>query len=196
MSGGAAGELVVRTDCVPTRAQVLALYEANEWSSAEKPDALMQALEGSDCVATAWLGDELVGLANALSTAGGHEFSDYSAPNFLDEASTQQLFANAKKVAERLLAANSRDKALRALVDGDGPPSKQAVEEAVHPRTILGLPSGDLVPSRVATRGAGCSPRRTWIPMERASTSASTGRSSSSNRSPGFREASRFLPTW
>ena len=67
MSGSAAGELVVRTDCVPTRAQVLALYLANEWSSAEKPDALMQALEGSDCVATAWLGDELVGLANALS---------------------------------------------------------------------------------------------------------------------------------
>ena len=68
MSGAVAGsEGVVRTDCVPTRAQVLALHRANDWSSAAKPEALMRALAGSDCVATAWLGNELVGLANALS---------------------------------------------------------------------------------------------------------------------------------
>lgn len=47
--------------------EVLRLYRANAWSSAEKPDALLAALENSHSLATARLGGELVGLANVIS---------------------------------------------------------------------------------------------------------------------------------
>ena len=49
------------------REQVLALYRTNDWSAAKKPDALCGALQNSHTVITAWDGEELVGLANALS---------------------------------------------------------------------------------------------------------------------------------
>ena len=41
---------------------VVALYRANEWSSAEKPDLLHRALLGSHSLFTAWHGERLVGL--------------------------------------------------------------------------------------------------------------------------------------
>jgi GNAT superfamily N-acetyltransferase len=46
---------------------LLGLYRANDWSAAEKPVALRRAIEGSDCVVSAWDADELVGLGNALT---------------------------------------------------------------------------------------------------------------------------------
>src|SRR5687768_7442345 len=49
---------------------VVALYRANEWSSAEKPDLLHRALFGSHSLFTAWHGERLVGLGNA--TSDGH----------------------------------------------------------------------------------------------------------------------------
>ena len=49
------------------QAQVIALYKANNWSAAEKPDTLYQALLNSHTLVTAWLGEELVGLGNAIS---------------------------------------------------------------------------------------------------------------------------------
>lgn len=48
-------------------AGILALYRANGWSSAEKPEPLHKALLGSHALATAWDGDTLVGLGNAIS---------------------------------------------------------------------------------------------------------------------------------
>jgi GNAT superfamily N-acetyltransferase len=51
---------------VPLEA-VLELYRANHWSSANKPDKLHQALLHSHSLVTAWIGDRLVGLANAIS---------------------------------------------------------------------------------------------------------------------------------
>ncbi len=51
---------------VPKEA-VLDLYRANNWSSANKPDQLYQALLHSHSLVTAWDGDRLVGLANAIS---------------------------------------------------------------------------------------------------------------------------------
>jgi GNAT superfamily N-acetyltransferase len=48
-------------------AQVIALYAANHWSSAEKPAQLMAALRNSHAVVSAWDGDTLVGLGNAIS---------------------------------------------------------------------------------------------------------------------------------
>ncbi len=47
--------------------QVQTLYEANQWSSAKIPDTLLAALENSHSVITAWQGEKLVGLGNAIS---------------------------------------------------------------------------------------------------------------------------------
>jgi GNAT superfamily N-acetyltransferase len=47
--------------------QAIALYESVEWSSAKKPDLLLKALMNSHTVATAWDGERLVGLGNAIS---------------------------------------------------------------------------------------------------------------------------------
>ncbi|MFT3777685.1 MAG: GNAT family N-acetyltransferase [Ottowia sp.] len=49
------------------RDEVIALYRANEWSSAEKPDALLAALRNSHALVTARIDGHLVGLGNALS---------------------------------------------------------------------------------------------------------------------------------
>lgn len=47
--------------------EVLALYRANAWSSAEKPQQLLAALRQSDALVTARVGGRLVGLGNAIS---------------------------------------------------------------------------------------------------------------------------------
>ncbi len=46
---------------------VIALYRANEWSSAKKPDLLHKALLGSHSLFSAWDGAKLIGLGNAIS---------------------------------------------------------------------------------------------------------------------------------
>ena len=51
---------------LPTAA-VVRLHAANEWSSAKKPEVLTQALRNSHSVISAWSGDQLVGLGNALT---------------------------------------------------------------------------------------------------------------------------------
>lgn len=50
-----------------TMDEVLRLYRANEWSSAEKPQQLMAALRGSHALVTARISNELIGLGNAIS---------------------------------------------------------------------------------------------------------------------------------
>ena len=52
---------------VPEKEKVLKLYRENMWSSADKPEALMQALENSHWLVTAWDDDVLVGLGNSIS---------------------------------------------------------------------------------------------------------------------------------
>jgi len=49
------------------RAEVLALYRANGWSSAEKPEKLIPALKNSDALVTARIRGKLVGIGNAIS---------------------------------------------------------------------------------------------------------------------------------
>ena len=49
------------------QAAIIALYKANEWSSADKPDKLYKALLHSHALITAWDNDQLVGLGNAIS---------------------------------------------------------------------------------------------------------------------------------
>ncbi len=47
--------------------EVVSLYEANGWSSAEVPDKLMLALINSDTLVTARIDNKLVGIGNAIS---------------------------------------------------------------------------------------------------------------------------------
>ncbi|MCA9263238.1 MAG: GNAT family N-acetyltransferase [Planctomycetales bacterium] len=47
--------------------QLVHLYRDNEWSSAEKPERLQRALAHSHTVISAWDGERLVGLGNAIS---------------------------------------------------------------------------------------------------------------------------------
>ena len=50
--------------------QLIDLYLANEWSSAKKPVQLYLGLTNSHCLITAWSGDRMIGLGNAI--ADGH----------------------------------------------------------------------------------------------------------------------------
>lgn len=46
---------------------VVPLYKANHWSSAEKPGSLLKALNNSHTLISAWEDSKLVGLGNAIS---------------------------------------------------------------------------------------------------------------------------------
>ena len=46
---------------------IIRLYRANSWSSAKKPNELYNGLMNSHSLITAWNGDELIGLGNAIS---------------------------------------------------------------------------------------------------------------------------------
>jgi GNAT superfamily N-acetyltransferase len=50
-----------------TLESVVALYQANKWSSAQKPTLLHKALVESHSLVTAWDGTRLIGLGNAIS---------------------------------------------------------------------------------------------------------------------------------
>ena len=47
--------------------EVIEVYKANSWSSAEKPGLLLKALRNSDTVVTARISGRLVGIGNAIS---------------------------------------------------------------------------------------------------------------------------------
>jgi len=47
--------------------EVIELYKANGWSSAEKPEKLIPALRNSDALVTARISGKLVGIGNAIS---------------------------------------------------------------------------------------------------------------------------------
>lgn len=57
----------ISTNKIPSKDELLDLYKSNNWSSANKLDALHKAMVHSDTVVTAYLGERLVGLANAIS---------------------------------------------------------------------------------------------------------------------------------
>lgn len=50
-----------------TKEALQALFLSVEWESGKYPDELIQTIQGSHSVASAWDGDRLVGLVNALS---------------------------------------------------------------------------------------------------------------------------------
>ncbi len=47
--------------------EVIEIYRANKWSSAEKPELLISALKNSDALVTARISGKLTGIANAIS---------------------------------------------------------------------------------------------------------------------------------
>ena len=47
--------------------QIIKLYKANKWSSANTPIKLYNALVNSHSLVSAWSGDNLVGIGNAIS---------------------------------------------------------------------------------------------------------------------------------
>lgn len=53
-------------DTIETK-EVVALYKANGWSSAKKPEKLIPALRNSDALVTARISGELIGIGNAIS---------------------------------------------------------------------------------------------------------------------------------
>ena len=57
----------LREDKILPKDQVIALYKANNWSSAEKPEQLLNGLMNSHTLITAWSNDKLIGLGNAIS---------------------------------------------------------------------------------------------------------------------------------
>ena len=59
--------IVIRDKKDIAQATIIELYESVHWSSAKKPDKLYQALLHSHALITAWDGDRLVGLGNAIS---------------------------------------------------------------------------------------------------------------------------------
>jgi ribosomal protein S18 acetylase RimI-like enzyme len=50
-----------------SKAEVVSLYRANVWSSAQKPDQLLAALRQSETLVTARVDGKLVGIGNAIS---------------------------------------------------------------------------------------------------------------------------------
>ena len=59
--------IVISTEDQIKLEEVLAIYRANEWSSADKPEQLMAALRNSETLVTARKDGTLVGLSNAIS---------------------------------------------------------------------------------------------------------------------------------
>jgi len=47
--------------------KIIDLYKANQWSSADKPNELYNALTNSHSLFSAWDNDKLVGIGNAIS---------------------------------------------------------------------------------------------------------------------------------
>jgi len=47
--------------------EIVGLYEVNGWSAAEKPSELYGALLNSHSLITAWDGNKLIGLGDAMS---------------------------------------------------------------------------------------------------------------------------------
>jgi GNAT superfamily N-acetyltransferase len=76
--------------------EVIALYQANEWSSAEKPEQLIPALQNSHTLVSARIDGVLVGIGNAISD--GHLVVYY--PHMLVHPSYQ-----GKHIGKKMMAA-------------------------------------------------------------------------------------------
>lgn len=60
-------DVTISLDDLVEEQEVIRLYQANDWSAAEKPVQLLAALRGSHSLVTARVAGELVGVGNAIS---------------------------------------------------------------------------------------------------------------------------------
>lgn len=67
MSGRLKEQVKIRDSREIKKEEVIKLYKANKWSSSEKPELLYNALINSHSLITAWIGERLIGLGNAIS---------------------------------------------------------------------------------------------------------------------------------
>lgn len=88
------------------------------------------------------LAEKVTDLANGLNVVDGSHFKDYAANYFLDEAATVPLLNNAKKIADRMVSSQSKDKAFKILVSDKAPPDDALVLDAIELafRKVLGRP--------------------------------------------------------
>ena len=95
--------------------EVLALYTANNWSSAEKPTQLLAALRNSHTLVTARVSGALVGIGNAISD--GHLVVYFPhllvRPDYQGQGIGRQMVMQAVDVAR---ARGIAEAGLRALV--------------------------------------------------------------------------------
>ncbi len=94
--------------------EVLAIYKANKWSSAEKPAQLLSALRGSHSLVTARISGKLVGIGNAISD--GHLVVYY--PHMLVHPLYQQNGIG-KKMIEAMQSKYSNFHQQMLTADGD-----------------------------------------------------------------------------
>jgi GNAT superfamily N-acetyltransferase len=67
MRGRQGVEIYIQVNGQIEEREVIDLYRANNWSSAEKPEQLLPALRNSHTLVTARFSGVLVGIANAIS---------------------------------------------------------------------------------------------------------------------------------
>tara|TARA_B110000211_G_C13957149_1_gene498840 strand:- start:18 stop:425 length:408 start_codon:yes stop_codon:yes gene_type:complete len=60
-------DIIVSINDTITQEELVALYKANKWSSAEQPELLFKAINNSHHFVTARLNNKLVGIGNAIS---------------------------------------------------------------------------------------------------------------------------------
>lgn len=105
--------LISLQDTIET-AEVIALYQANGWSSAHKPEQLLLALRHSHALVTARVDGQLVGLANAISD--GHLVVYF--PHMLVHPQHQRQGIG-RQLMEALLARYQGFHQLMLTADGD-----------------------------------------------------------------------------
>ncbi len=60
-------DIKISTNDSINETEVIEIYKANEWSSAEKPKELLAALNNSHTLVTARIAGDLIGIGNAIS---------------------------------------------------------------------------------------------------------------------------------
>lgn len=94
--------------------EVIRLYRANGWSSADKPEQLLAGLRNSHALVTARIGGELVGIGNAISD--GHLVVYF--PHMLVDPARQGAGIG-RKMMEALLARYTGFHQMMLTADGE-----------------------------------------------------------------------------
>ena len=122
MRGHQGVEIYIQVNGQIQEREVIDLYRANNWSSAEKPEQLLPALRNSHTLVTARVSGVLVGIANAISD--GHLVVYY--PHLLVHPEYQRRGIG-KKMVEAMSAIYGDFHQQMLTADGDAIAFYQAV---------------------------------------------------------------------